>query len=79
MASPQVIWQLSKGFFQRNNPIEVMMRSTFESIHNLLTFQSKIKLLKYKFMLAQQQFNEMEGHVSNNPYELRGDKIDRAF
>ncbi len=79
MASPQIIWQLSKGFFQRHNPLEIAMRSTFETIHNLLTFQSKIKLLKYKFMLAQQQLNEMEDHVSNNPYEVRGDKLDRAF
>ncbi len=77
--SPQVIWNLSKGFFKRNNPVDTMLKGMLESIHNLMTFNSKMKLLKYKFMLAQQQLNNMESHLDDNPFEIKGNRIDRAF
>jgi hypothetical protein len=79
MATPQLIWQLSKGFFIRNNPAEVLLRSMFEFCHNFITFRSKMKLLHYKFMLAQQQLRAMEEHVIDNPYEVKGVKFDRPF
>lgn len=77
--SPQVLWQLSKGFFKRNNPVDTLFKTMLESIHNLMTFNSKMKLVKYKFHLAQQQLNSMEQHLNDNPFEVRGNKLDRAF
>jgi len=78
-ASPQVLWNLSKGFFKRNNPGDALLKAVLESFHNLVTFNSKMKLLKYKFMLAQQQLKSMESHVTDNPFEVRGNRLDRAF
>ncbi len=79
MANPQLIWQLSKGFWSRNNPVDTLCRSIFEFCHNAITFRSKMKLLRYKFMLARQQLQAMEEHVTANPYEHVGNSFDRAF
>jgi hypothetical protein len=79
MASPQLILELSKGFFHRNNPIDTLVTAVVGGIQNLVTYKSKMKLLKYKFMLAKQQMDIMESHIVNNAVEPRGGKIDRAF
>ncbi|MBY0450271.1 MAG: hypothetical protein K2X01_06570 [Cyanobacteria bacterium] len=80
MSSPAVIWQLSKDYFKRNNPIETLAKTMFETAYNLITFNSKMKLLKYKFMLAQQQLNNMEQFVGQNPYQVsKGSRFDRAY
>ncbi|MFN8615345.1 MAG: hypothetical protein U0003_05495 [Vampirovibrionales bacterium] len=79
MASPQLVLELSKGFFARNNPLRDVMLAVTNTVHNLITFRSKMRLLKYKFMLAQQQLSTMEEHLSlaSDPY--RGHKMDRPF
>ena len=79
MASPQLILELSKGFFVRNNPIRDAINSIAGTLQNLLTFKSKMRLLKYKFMLAQQQLNTMEEHITLAATEPRGSRIDRPF
>lgn len=76
----QVILQLSAGYFQRNNPLETLLKSVVGAINNILTFNSKMKLLRYKFSLAQEQLHKMESHVQHtNPYDVRGGKINRAY
>lgn len=79
MASPQLILELSKGFFHRNNPVRSVINSTYTTVYNMLTFKSKMKLLKYKFMLAQQQLQKMEEHIDAGNVEPHGYKIDRPF
>lgn len=79
MASPQLILELSKGFFHRNNPITAIINSTYMTVYNMMTFKSKMKLLKYKFMLAQQQLELMEDHIAEGNIEPQGEKIDRPF
>ena len=80
MANPQVVWHLSKDFFRRNNPIDVLVVKISQGIHDLLTFNSKMKLLKYKFMLAQQQLQAMEQNLNQSgPYDLKGHRINKAY
>lgn len=79
MADPQVILEISKGFFRRNNPMDTLVQSITEALDTVLNHQSRVRLMKYKFMLAQQQLQHMENHVQQNPYDVRGVKIDRAF
>lgn len=79
MASPQLILELSKGFFHRNNPIDVIVSNVVGGVQSLVTYKSKMKLLKYKFMLAQQQMSIMEQHIVDNALEPQGTKLDRPF
>ena len=79
MASPQLILELSKGFFVRNNPLRDAVGAIASTLQNLLTFKSKMRLLKYKFMLAQQQLSTMEEHITLAATEPRGSRIDRPF
>lgn len=80
MASPQLIWQLSKDYFKRNNPVDVIVGSIAGGLNELVTFNSKMKLLKYKFMLARQQLDRMEASLNEtNPYNVRGYKIDKNY
>lgn len=80
MANPQVIWQISKDFFKRNNPLEAIIMNIVNAFNDLLTFNSKMKLLRYKFMLARQQLQSMEDSLgSDNPYNIRGNRIDKNY
>jgi hypothetical protein len=46
--------------------------------HNLVTYNSKVKLLKYQYMLARQQINKLEGYIEEgNIHEIKGNKIDQ--
>lgn len=79
MANPQVVWHLSKDFFRRNNPVETLVSNITQKVNDLLTFNSKMKLLKYKFMLAQQQLNRMEENLNEATPYVKGHRIDRAY
>ncbi len=79
MASPQLILELSKGFFNRNNPVQGVVANITQAVHSVLTYKSKMRLLKYKFMLAQQQMSEMEEHIVSGAVEPSGGRLDRPF
>lgn len=80
MANPQMILQMSINFFKRNNPVEVLFASLAQSANEVVTFSSKMKLLKYKFMIARQQLQRMEDNLSqDSPYNVKGYKIDKIY
>ncbi|MBX2860585.1 MAG: hypothetical protein KTR14_05085 [Vampirovibrio sp.] len=81
VANVQTIINLSMDYFRRNNPVEQFLNSILTGINNLVTLRSKMKLLKYKYMLAQEQLNKMEHHIqTGSPYDIKGGgKINRAF
>lgn len=76
----QMIIELSKNFFRRNNPVETWVKFITEQTQNLLTFKSKMKLLSYKHSLASEQLRKMESYVSSgSAYQNRGNRLDRAY
>jgi hypothetical protein len=78
--NPQMIMNLSKDFFRRNNPVDAMVRTITETVLNIVTFNSKMKLLKYKFMLAQQQMQLMESNLhQGSQFNIKGVKIDKIY
>lgn len=80
MASPQMYLSLAKNFFQRNNPVEVVVMGVVQTIYNLVTLQSRMKLLKYRYMLEAQKLERIETTLNQfNPYEIKGNKMNRAF
>ncbi len=80
MASPQLYLSLAKNFFQRNNPVEVLAMSVVQAVYNLVTLNSRMKLLKYRYMLEAQKLERIENTLNQfNPYELKGNKMHRTF
>lgn len=80
MASPQLVWQLSKDFFRRNNPLDMGLSNLTRIIHNLITFNSQMKLLKFRFLLYQQQLQSMEHHLHDgSPYQVQGQRLNKSY
>ncbi|WP_303673497.1 hypothetical protein [Vampirovibrio chlorellavorus] len=80
MASPQLYLTLAKNFFQRNNPVETLIMGTIQGIYNLVTLKSRMKLLKYRYMLETQKLERIEKTLNEfNPYENLGAKMHRTF
>jgi hypothetical protein len=80
MASPQMYIHLAKSFFQRNNPIEAIAMNIIQSVYNIVTLNSRLKLLKYRFMLERQKLARIEKTLNDfNPYESQGVKMDRTY
>jgi len=80
MISSPLSFSVAADFFRRNNPIEAMAMGLMTTIYNLITFQSRRKLLKYRFLLEMQKLERIE-HTLNefNPYDYRGNKMNRNY
>lgn len=80
MASPQMYVTLAKSFFQRNNPVETIAMNIVQGVYNVVTLHSRMKLLKYRYMLEAQKLERIE-HTLNqfNPYEVKGNKMNRTY
>lgn len=80
MASPQMYVALAKSFFQRNNPVEAVAMGIVQGIYNLITLHSRMKLLKYRYMLEAQKLERIESTLNQfNPYEVQGNKMNRTY
>ncbi|MCE3234661.1 MAG: hypothetical protein K0Q50_841 [Vampirovibrio sp.] len=80
MASPQMYVALAKSFFQRNNPVEAIAMNIVQGIYNLITLHSRMKLLKYRYMLEAQKLERIEKTLDQfSPYEVRGNKMNRTY
>jgi hypothetical protein len=80
MASPQMYLTLAKNFFQRNNPVETIAMGIVQGVYNLVTLHSRMKLLKYRYMLETQKLERIEHTLSQfNPYEIKGNKMNRTY
>ena len=80
MANLQMYLNLSKGFFQRNNPIETIAMSTIQTIYNLVTFGSRRKILQYRRMLEVQKLQRLEATLNQfNSYEHVGSRMNRRY
>ncbi len=73
-------WQNTVGFFQRNNPLETMIMNIVQSVYNLITYKSRLKLLTYRYMLETQKLERIETSLTSaNVYELPGQKVNRKY
>ncbi len=80
MASPQMFIQLSIDYFKRNNPVEAVVVNMVQTAYNLITLKSRMKLLKYRFMLERQKLERIETTLTQfSPYETQGSKMDRRY
>ncbi len=83
MASPQMVFSphIILNFFRRNNPLEAMVMGFVQFAYNLVTFQSRRKLLKYRKMLEFQKLERIEKTLNDfNPYaHHKGVKMDRTY
>jgi hypothetical protein len=80
MANLQMYLNLSKGFFQRNNPIETIAMSAIQAIYNLVTFGSRRKILQYRRMLEVQKLQRLEATLNQfSTYEHVGSRMNRRY
>lgn len=80
MASPQMMFSLTASYFKRNNPIEAVAMGMMTSLYNLITLRSRMKLLKYRYMLEIQKLERIEQTLNSfNPYEHQGSKMNRNY
>lgn len=80
MGNAQLYINLAKGYFQRNNIVEMVMMNAVQTVYNVITLGSRMKLLKYRFMLERQKLERIETTLNQfNPYEHTGNKMDRTY
>jgi hypothetical protein len=80
MGNAQLYFSLAKGYFQRNNPVEIIAMNVVQTIYNLITLNSRMKLLKYRSMLELKKLERIETTLNQfNPYEHKGNKMDRTY
>jgi hypothetical protein len=60
--------------------VEAVIMNVVQTTYNLITLQSRMKLLKYRFMLERQKLERIETTLNQfNPYEVKGNKMDRKW
>lgn len=80
MATAQMYITLAKNFFQRSNPIEALATSIIQGVYALVTLRSRLKLMKYRYMLEAQKLERIEKTLNEfNPYEFKGNKVNRTY
>jgi len=80
ITSAQTYFSLAASFLQRNNPIETMAMNMMTTIYNLITYRSRMKLLKYRYMLEMQKLERIEQTLNAaNPHDYRGNKMNRNY
>ena len=80
MTSLQTYFQLSKGFFQRHNPVQSMAMSAIQTIYALITLGSRRKILHYRRMLEVQKLQRLESTLKQfNAYEHVGSRMNRKY
>lgn len=57
---------LVMGFFKRNKPIEMIMMQSLNAIYFLVTLQTRMKLNKYKYLLAVEKLEKMQQSLSES-------------
>ncbi len=80
MANAQLYVNLAKSYFQRNNPVEMIISNAISTVYSLITLKSRMKLLQYRRMLEIQKLERIE-HTLNqfNAYEHLGSKMNRTY
>ncbi|MEM0951205.1 MAG: hypothetical protein AAGI66_03565 [Cyanobacteria bacterium P01_H01_bin.74] len=80
MATAPAFITLTINYFQRNNIVEAFVMGTLQSFYNIVTLPSRMKILKYRFMLENQKLNRIEQTLSSfDTMDVQGQKINRRY
>jgi hypothetical protein len=75
-----VYFNLARQALQRNNPVMEVVARLHMLFRMLMTYNSNVKLNKYRHSLYMQQLKRMEGFISHgSPYSYKGGKMDRRM
>lgn len=67
MASPQVFINRTFDMFKRHNPLEAMAFSFAQGLYNLVTWNSRMKIYKYKLLLEVEKLERMQKSLHEDP------------
>jgi hypothetical protein len=80
MVNPAIYFSLTKNFFARNNVIEAIALNVIKSVYDLVTLRSRMKLLKYRYMLETGKLERIEQTLSHaSVYDMAGSKMNRSY
>jgi len=80
MSNPQMYINLAMNYFKRNNPVEAFAMQMIQTVYNLVTLRSRMKLLSYRKMLEVQKLERIEKTLNQfSPYEVQGNKMNRIY
>lgn len=73
-------FSMLQGFFQRHNPVEACAMALVQAIYNLVTLRSRMKLLKYRYMLETRKLERIEQTLTKaSVYDVAGQKMNRTY
>ena len=80
MANPQVFVNRTMDFFKRNNPFILMAFSIVQSVYFVITWQSRVKIMKYKLMLEVERLERMQQALYETPlHQAQMGKMNRIY
>ncbi len=59
-ASPAAFINNFNGFLKRNNPVEAIALGMAQTLYNLVTFRSRMKLYKFKYLMELEKLEKMQ-------------------
>lgn len=78
--TPRSYFTLAIGFFKRNNVLESALMQLLQAMYNVITLNSRLKILKYRFMLEHQKLQRVEQTLSTfDSREVLGQKMNRRY
>ena len=80
MAHPQVFLNQTIDFFKRHNPLVMVAFSIVQTIYFVVTWQSRVKIMKYKLLLEVERLERMQQALYTDPvYQSQVGKMNRVY
>ena len=72
--------QLLMNFLKRNNPVEAVFLQVANTVYYVVTFQSRVKIQKYKLLLEVEKLEKMQKSMTENPvYQAKTTVMNRFY
>jgi|GEM_PF-5107261 len=75
----QALVGIAGSFWQRNDPISVIVNNVKQGVDYIVNFSSHRKLMKYRSIVYLKQLNKMEQNLWSGVLTPEGDKLDRYY
>ncbi|MEB3287217.1 MAG: hypothetical protein VKJ04_06910 [Vampirovibrionales bacterium] len=80
LAHPTIFFSRLGDFLKRNNPLIMILFSIVQSIYLLVTWQSRVKIMKYKLLLEVERLERMQNALYNDPiHQSQMGKMNRVY
>lgn len=75
-----VFINLTKDFWERQNPIGNALAQAKQSIDYMMNLKSHKKIMKFRYKMYEKQVNDLEAAIHTaSPFDQQGQKLYRKF